>query len=337
MPCHYADISQSPVVAQPSPTPAACTYVAAPSFEWGPITAELMHHWTVSTSQTFSDDPVLQTFMQVNAARVAFANEHVLHMILAISALHLTRLKPNQKQMYSEHAERHYEAGLRTVIPLLPKLNEENCHSIFLFASLCNSHSLARGPKPGDFLLFGENGPAEWSILFKGMLPVVMSHASTLMDGPLAPMMRSGAAATHHTPVSLPIRENEQFSRLHELVQSTAESTEQLCILEAAMDHLRSLYSTRYTLDGRKCKTSLQHVGIWLWRCIDGLTVLCQDRHPAALVIFAFACVALNDSSDMWSINGLVPHLLTGIHKHLSAQYHVWIQWPIQQVGWVLP
>ena len=70
---------------------------------------------------------------------------------------------------------------------------------------------------------------------------------------------------------------------------------------------------------------------------MDGLTMLVQDRHPAALAMFAYACVALNDIGDVWAMNGWVSHLLGGIYENLSPQYHVWIQWPMQQIGWVPP
>ncbi|KAF2643393.1 hypothetical protein P280DRAFT_394773 [Massarina eburnea CBS 473.64] len=338
VPCNYPEAARSPPPGESLHTPVA-TPEATLAIEWSAVTAELMHHWTTSTCFTFTDDSTLQTFMQIDAPRIAFVNEHVLHMILAISALHLARLKPAQEKLYTDHANSHYQAGLRIMIPLLPGLNTENCHSTFLFATFCNGYSLARGPQPGDYLLFSDNDPAECSVLFHGLIPLLQSYSTTLMSGPLAPMMGSGVTVALHASTSLSSTDNEQLSHLHHLIQSESESesesTEDSSAIDAAMDHLRRLFSSRYSSDGQRCKPTFHHIGIWLWNCSAGFTKLLEHRSPAALTIVAYACVILKDFSPIWVMDGWIPHLLKGVHGSLPPRCHPWIQWPIQQIGWI--
>ncbi|KAH7080171.1 hypothetical protein BKA63DRAFT_237273 [Paraphoma chrysanthemicola] len=335
-------VAQEPDDIFPIPTPTGTVALSDTSgenrkFTWSATTAELMHQWVVSTSQVLTEDPITKQFMQISVPRLAFAEQHILHLILAISALHLVHLKPEKKGHYADHAERHYQAGLQLIIPLLTQLNEENCHTIFLFATLCNGHSLAQGPRPGDYLLFGEDGPAQWSALFRGLLPLLSSYSRHLMDGPMAAMIRPGAAAACQPPVALPKADNDVLLQLEHFVNTVAGSDEEMSILAAALQHLRALYSSRYTGDGQKRRATIVDLGIWLWRCTEGLTELLQRRHPGALVIFAYACVVINDIGNLWLFTGWVSHLLAGIHRSLPPQYHVWIESPMQDIGWLPP
>ncbi|KAF2800355.1 hypothetical protein K505DRAFT_228934 [Melanomma pulvis-pyrius CBS 109.77] len=307
------------------------------SVEWGPITAELMHNYTTTTCISISDNPIMQTFMQTNIPRIGFANEHVLHMILGLSALHLARFNPNRERFYLDHANRHYQAGLRVATSLLSSLNEENCHSLYLFSNLCTSFTLARGPVPGDFLLFSDNGPAEWMALFRGAHPVFDSYGEAIKNGPLAPMINDGIQAISRTQQPLPPEEMEQLTYLRGMIEATSASPEEACILNDNMDQLVRLFSSRYIGEGRKAQAQFRSIGIWLYRCSNDFTTLLRQHNPVALTIFAYSCVALNDLSANWVMGGWVPHILTGVHERLPLAYHPWIQWPIQQIGWIPP
>ncbi|KAF2714821.1 hypothetical protein K504DRAFT_395531 [Pleomassaria siparia CBS 279.74] len=318
-------------------TPSEVPTISQNTFPWGPMTAELMHNYVTTTCATFSDNPILEIFMRVNVPRIGFANVHVLHMILGLSALHLAKFNPTQEQSYMDQADRHYQAGLQTACLLLPKLNEENCHSLYLFSNLCTSFALARGPVPGDFLLFSDNGPAEWKTLVRGSQPVFDSFGDLIMNGPVAPMIKSGVQGALLSIVPLPEVENEQLARLRELIETTSTSPDESQVLNKGLDELFRLYSSRHVTEGRKTQAQLRSIGIWLYRASNDFTGLLQKRHPAALVLFAFSCVALHGLSSNWAMGPWVPHILSAIHERLPLEYLPWIQWPLQQIGWIPP
>lgn len=166
-------------------------------FEWDPTAVELMHNYSTSTCFTFSDDPVLQNFYQLDIPKIGFSHEHVLHLLLSLSALHLARFRPSTRSLCLEHADRHYQAGLRITTALLQNITQGNCHSIFLFTSMCNSYTLAKGPVPGNFLLFDDAGQAEWMSLFRGIKPVMELHGEDIQRGVLSPMIKVGTTAVH--------------------------------------------------------------------------------------------------------------------------------------------
>jgi hypothetical protein len=294
-----------------------------------------MHNYTTTTCISLSKNSTLQTFMQVTIPQIGFGNPHVLHMVLGLSAIHLARFNAARERFYLDHANRHYAAGLRIATSLLPHLNEENCHGLYLFANLCTSFTLARGPVPGDYLLFSDNGPAEWMSLFRGSHPVMDTYGEVIINGPLAAMIKGGIEEVTSPRKDLPPEEMEQLANLRGMIEPNSASPEDSCTLNATMDELVQLFASRYLGEGRKAQVEVRSVGIWLYRCSLSFTSLLLQRNPVALTIFAYSCVVLNDMSSNWAMGGWVPHILAGIHDRLPSAYHPWIQWPIQQIGWI--
>lgn len=60
-----------------------------------------------------------------------------------------------------------------------------------------------------------------------------------------------------------------------------------------------------------------------------------QQRKPVALVIFASFCVLLNELEARWWVKGWVFHLMSGIYESLEREFRVWVQSPIEQIGWI--
>jgi hypothetical protein len=149
---------------------------------------ELLHNYQVSTCYTLTGIEKLQDFMRVEIPRLGFAHPYVLHCILATSALHLAHFKKDSRELYLSQAEKHYEYALRTATGLLPNINVHNCPAIYMFATCCSSYTMAVGPKKGDFLLFSDNGPAEWRILFRGVRAIIEANEWLLRESELAPV-----------------------------------------------------------------------------------------------------------------------------------------------------
>jgi hypothetical protein len=121
------------------------------------------------------------------------------------------------------------------------------------------------------------------------------------------------------------------------MINNTSTSGEDSHTLNAASDSLQILFAARVGTDGQKVSLQFPTVGVWLYRCTDDFTDLLQKHHPAALAVLAHACLALNDLSSYWYMEGWVTHILAGVWERLPQKYKSWIQWPIQQIGWIPP
>ncbi|RYP73081.1 hypothetical protein DL771_003832 [Monosporascus sp. 5C6A] len=152
----------------------------------------LLHHYTISTSYTLAVVPGLDTFMRINLPQIAFSNKFLLHGTLAISALHLSRFKKNASEAnsYMTKALHHYGTALRTATSLMASINAENGPALYLFSTLCFSFTLGLGPKPGNFLLFGQRGIAQWLGQLQGMRSLLETKPEIFQDNTLAPMFQ---------------------------------------------------------------------------------------------------------------------------------------------------
>jgi hypothetical protein len=264
---------------------------------------------------------------------IGFSHPFVLQGVLALSALHIARFNSSLASFYYAEADRRYNQSLRTATSLLSQIDSENCHAVYLFASFCCIYTLARGPKPGDFMLFGDNGIAEWLTLFRGPRPIISLHLETLRSGVLAPMFKIGIDSSVNQSVDTP--EIEQMVEIRDLISSTAKDPVSSRALLDALEALSPLFSTRYNSDGGKRHVHINSLGPWLYRVSDEFVTLLQEHHPAALAIMAYFCVLLNDVGSSWMLHGWVAHTMQGVYDFLGNEHRLSIRWPMEQIGWI--
>lgn len=109
-----------------------------------------MYHWTTSTCYTLSSQASGATFWRSNIAELGFAHHHLLHLILAFTALHLARARPSRHIEYKTQAEHHYALALPDLTSELAHLNVENGDAVYVSVQLTCFITWARGPRPGD-------------------------------------------------------------------------------------------------------------------------------------------------------------------------------------------
>ncbi|PKX97945.1 Zn(II)2Cys6 transcription factor [Aspergillus novofumigatus IBT 16806] len=112
---------------------AEAAYIAQ---EWTSQDAELMHHFTLHTSKSLARRQQMQDAWQIALPTLAYSNEFLMHGILALSALHLAHLKPENHSRYITSSRFHISLGLRSFRKILPSPTTDNCCALFAFSSL---------------------------------------------------------------------------------------------------------------------------------------------------------------------------------------------------------
>jgi hypothetical protein len=301
--------------------------------EWDITSMQLLQHYSTSTCYTLSDNPAMQSFFRIVVPEIGFSHHFVLHGILAISAFHLARFNPSRKQFFITEALRHHNIALQTATPLIKDISSEDCDALYMFASNCCAFTLAQGPKPGDFMLFSDHGIAEWLSLFRGIRPMIELHLDTLRTGPLAPMIELGTAIAmkQYTSIStLP-----PLTALKELIQHSSYDDETVRILLDAFAIMVPIFPTMDSTGSRSSTVTIHHLGVWLYRVSGEYVELLQQKQPAALAIMAHFCVLLHQCTTSWLSEGWVEHVMQGVYNSLPRTHRLWIQWPIEQIGWV--
>jgi Fungal specific transcription factor domain len=291
------------------------------------IDLELLHNFTISTCYTFSKDTSLQTFFRINVPQIGFSNPVVLQSLLAISAVHLARFRHEARSRYLALGHAHYQSALRLGTAQFAALNASNAHALFLFINLCSGFALSVGPQPGDYLLFGTSGPAEWLVLFRGVRTILESHGVTLMRGPLTPIFRS---VTQILCADQPLPEFEPLRALRsQIVDALEPNDPNLETYDHAIDSLARSWPTR------ALGSTLQTMGAWLYCVPDTFVDRLQERKPAAMVIFAYFLVLMNELEASWWAKGWVDHIMRGIYEILDEEWRIRIRWPMERIGWI--
>ncbi|KAJ5208084.1 hypothetical protein N7449_002463 [Penicillium cf. viridicatum] len=292
----------------------------------------LLHHFSTSTCYTVSRNPILQTLWQIRIPQVSFSSPFVFRAIIALSALHLAHVKPEFHDHYVSQAELHHNTALQIVSAILPDVNKENCQSIYVFSILTCIISCAKPRIRHDFWA-NRDRDIEWLNLFRGTIHILTSEERSLKTGPLAPMFvmghrrklaRDARSATATPPFLLVLKQ---------LLQDTVHDPSELQCYHDSIDDMAMSFATVDEIGSHNCETA--DIFIWLMRVSDQYFGYFQQRTPEAMVIFAYFCVLMKEMEWAWWMQGFSVHTISGIYYILGEEHRCWLQWPMQQVGWV--
>jgi hypothetical protein len=298
---------------------------------------ELLHNFSTSTCYTLHNDPTLKTLWRINVPQLGLDYDFVMRGILALSALHLAKSRPEHKERYVSLALLHSAAGLRAVTAILPNITKENCSAIYLFSALTFILALATPRKPGDLLIMGNSGPAEWLTLFRGVHVIVQSSQGNIESGILGPMFTSGArrsqlrdayASEHST-------DKDQLGYLRYAIQQTVTNQHILQIYMNTINELQISFTAAYS--GVFDALESTDVFIFLFRVSEDYLVLLEDRTQESLAIFAYFAVLAKRLEGNWWCEGWSDYLMSKIYTLLDDEHKLWIRWPMEETGWIPP
>lgn len=186
---------------------------------------------------------------------------------------------------------------------------------------------MATGPKKGDFLLFSDNGIAEWRVLFKGVRAIIEANEWLLRGSDLAPMFEVAIRQIMTTPSN-----NSHLQDLRDHIASTASQNPHMDTYLQTMTELQKAFPMEGASSGAAAS---QLAFTWLYRVEDEFVECLQRREPIALVILGHFCVLLQLLGNIWWIDGWVHHLMTEVMGSLSGEHRMWMRWPIEEIGWI--
>ncbi|KAL4903753.1 hypothetical protein BDW74DRAFT_185859 [Aspergillus multicolor] len=287
---------------------------------------ELLHHYTTSTAYTFSNHPALQTFWRVEAPKIAFTAPYTLRAMLAMSALHLSVLRPEKKDVYVAQASEHNDLALKLAAPELTNVNHENATPLFLFSALLSFISCAKPLKLGNFLLLEDHDIADWLSLIRGTGTIVESANESLRTGPLG-IIFSVHRQSHNQPnVQHPFLED-----LRQFILGEVSDDHEREVYRIAIDHLSHCFAI--CLD-KAWRLETSDVFMWLMRVPRDFLVLLKGHQPHAMIILGYFCVLIHQLEWMWWMKNWGRHILSQIYHLLPGPLHrAWLQWPMEQVG----
>ncbi|CAG7996593.1 unnamed protein product [Penicillium nalgiovense] len=295
---------------------------------------QLLHHYTIDTYQTMTTSPDLQTVWQKTLVQWGIEFPYILHLILALSALHLAHEQPDLQEQYIQQADEHFSFGVRSVTSVFSELNADNCQRVYMSAVMICFIYFGRGPRPGEYLIFSDSGPAEWLVLMRGVRLIVMSHRAKVFSGVLE--LRSNDQSRDLTA--------EMRDELHEhtihtevvkqLVERDVTDDEirgrHLAVIEDLFEIMREVYERRSA--GSSGVDLMDLVMGWFYRLSEETIGSLERKEPHILVILAHWAVLLKYMDSAWFMDGWAEHMLSGISTYLHEDFRPCIEWPLKKV-----
>lgn len=270
---------------------------------------------------------------QTQLPQLAFQNEHIMYMLLALSALHMYQSQPHRTQLISR-AEHLYGMALPVVIQQLSSLSADNCEVLYVCSGLICFYHFGRGPQPGQFVAFSDDGMAEWFILLQGVRTIMNQYFDVLMDGVLAGSTHLPNAQFKGTSTPARPRISKSKDSMENLTTwvktlATEESSFQKYLVP--LKQLNEQFNEYIEL--RRGRPEFPIIFGWLYRLSEDFVTALQAKKPVALVIFAHYCILLREAEEQrWVLKGWSSHTLTGVVRHLHPDYHKWIERPREAV-----
>lgn len=286
-----------------------------------------MHHYTALTAKTLSNVPNQQTAWQVDIPSLAYDAQYLMDAILAVSALHLRSLVPNDQTLV--RASHSYMASALAQYSHLLKEGVTRCNAEALFstAALIAFQSSASRRFEGQ-----EDGadsyvlPLAWFHSFQGVKTMVLTSWEWLRHSDkVAPIINS------QQPLTLDLHPDrtqffaylldgldDQIAFLDEPLQAETRRSYEHAVSFLNWAHQRP---ERGRILGFAATVTRQFVD------------LMTEKDPRALVIVACYFAMTKVVDDVWWLQGVARHEIMGICTLLPQEWWPMMDWPIRIIN----
>jgi hypothetical protein len=269
---------------------------------------ELMHHYTAVTCKTMPTPSELLNIWQLELPRLAASHDFLMHQLLAMSATHMAYLSPDRSNACLIRATQHQNKAIQSLQGTLSAISRDNCHAIFLTASLLSLGAFAAlSESPHQKSRPGIDDLLHVFLLIRGMSDIVKSYHDDIAQGPAGQLLQMG-----------------QYELASALLLDTAAKLRYMVSVNAANGPLQQ--------GAASLDNCIQQAGIstaapefrvsvaWPADLPEGFTTLLRLRSPDALRLLTLYCRILDSvSDDYWYVRGWGASVLRDIDRALLA------------------
>lgn len=302
-------------------------------FQFTATDMALFHHFITS-----NDLGGARPQMQNQLSQLGFSFHYVLRLLLAFSGFHLARVSPNAD--FYAVAERHYEIAVREVtaaIPLLDTTSSPALYASSIFVFIC---SLAKGPQPGEYFAYRDDGNPGCLSLFMGLRSILEICKATLtidfasLHGADEDVSQNKDSNSRNAePASHAYRDG--LAGVRSLVSATfKDGTLESTNYSQVLERLWHSYDVIFSDHPQPTESQLWPLIFgWLYTLPDLFLMDAQQRRPVALVILSFFAVLLKQLDSAWFIRQWPEHLMNAIFRDLDESRRVYVRWPMKELG----
>ncbi|PUU82152.1 hypothetical protein B9Z19DRAFT_1075649 [Tuber borchii] len=291
----------------------------------------LLHHFTIRTYNTLTNDGTREDIFRVMYPRIAFQNELTMYSLLAVTALHRSKTAGASlvASRYQIIAASYFDRALSSLrIAILD--SSRNATALFAASTLIAIYGLGchtTGSEPNHIpRVF------TWIPLVKGIKTIIKQWWAPVKQGPLARLTEQGAlelievdngplplpASLFNLALETPPTSNTPYNG-DEIVDAVSAS-----IYKHVLGELRTSW-TNFWATGHRTAICIQ----WLVLAPDEYVIYLMEGRPRALVIFCYFLCMIKKLDGLWWIKGSAEETFIQIEGKLNTRWkEQWLKWP---------
>lgn len=174
----------------------------------------------------------------------------------------------------------------------------------------------------------------DWLFLLDGVRQLLERLHSTNNCGLLSPILAQGVRrwSLSHLPQHT---NSNLLNDLESLVVSTVHDAAHLQTYRDAIRELRCHVSLALSAD--HSSPDIMDAFVWQYEVVGGFLPLLRVPTQEAVAIFVHFCIVLSRLEGQRWLQGWATFLVSRAWEMLDEEHRMWIQWPIEEIGWVRP
>jgi hypothetical protein len=323
---------------------------------------KLLRHFDLETVKTTAFGTEAQTAWCRAVPQLAYHHDFVLHGIMSLAALHLSRLANSreEREHYQSKAAVELSTGLSHYKVEIQKVTAENAEALFAFSTVITGHYLLNARIECENLLesmyaIGRNSGLAQKIVhdlaqtvvkvlrcLRGVLVILVPGWNQIHSGPLRPVIeRENWPPT--TPETDDEKDQDQRLRKLEHMWMSTEKGYQYHF-DTYRHVLRSLRES-FLLVSRVSKeaplqdtasemTSFDWTSVFHWpvQCPVDFLLLLEKGHMEAWVFIAHHAMLLAQVKGVWWLDGLAASFAMTAALMIGRENWGWIAWPLASI-----
>lgn len=284
-----------------------------------------MHHFTTVTAYELANQETGEAvaLWQSHAVNLGFKHDFLLRGILSVSAFHQSYLKPHKKTDFDLKASTHQSLAIAAFQETLPRVDESNCHALFIFSCIIIIMAFASSSKDkaSDF----QADVLHWFYLLRGCNEVLKLHRDTLRASFMKPLLDELHYAETHA-----VQDIQDADRISDLFRIC--SSEEREVAQAYNLAIHALLSTfvQASLLRKRNEGMVLASFVWPVNLPPKFLELLAEKQPGALVILAHYCVLIywGEIQDTWFLKGWARYMMETIKELTPQSWHEHLEWP---------
>ena len=243
---------------------------------------------------------------------------YLAHQALALSALHLSKVRPGRSDFYCHYADGLQHEALRLFNQQRSELTNETCVPMLLFSWVLGLHMLCdtityRAGDLGSFL----DDFTRYVNLHRGVKLMTSGKWDILRASEFRDILRQ-------FPIPSSSLRGTECNNLITVIDQAEGTSAIKAIYRSALESLQSLF------DANRENPVENRPTVFAWPIVvpADFTDLLAQRRPEALVILAHYAVLLHRHRNLWVVSDGGEFLIASITKILGMEWRTHLVWP---------